>query len=820
VVLTSLAVNETRVHRVEPERDPHRGRHTAQISYKAFRHADVSRVQQMAPAPAYAPPTWSALPGAGSYKLEIIREGVVIESLDVSQRSYYILGRDPGSAQVVLPHPSVSRQHAVIQHRDSGGVWLMDLGSTHGTTLNKKPCPPKAYVRLPVGATVRLGTGTRLACLMGPPDEADPAMSADPAKRAAAAAASHEASAARLAARAERIAKTTGRSAVSAEALHGGGAGWGFSEDAAVEARDREEEELDGHGFEALLAMVRRSELKMSVRQQRLLDQLEKRTDKIAHLAEETGRIAAKESEGLSAGQTAALGRNEARSSELAEQVESLKEQLAESIREQLGAVRRVLDKRGGGGAEEEDDDEDDFFDRTAKTKKKGGAAAGRCGGSASGGAAPAEEVLSEATLSLKLEALEADDESVSRQLASAEAEQHARQSSSAAGADELDSYMRSNAIDVGQRKVAALHAARAANARERARLTKLIQFVRPALRPEARQPAVAAKEAAATEAAAKAAVVKEAAARAVAAKEAVAGGAPAGGIQARAAQAAAPPAAATEAAARVAAKGAAETEVAARAPSQAPPPLAAPKASAAVGAAGGGSGGGGGSGLSAVLASMREEAASTGGGGDAGGGGGAPAEVPPAVGATRPVGAVATEEPPKRRKMGPSLPPGARGGSEDAGDSGRRASKDAFRDDFAAALQRIQTGEAAPEAPGVNPSAEEGAGLGFGAVRPDAAAVRSVKESLVQEKRRKLVEASMAVGLNQMSKGVSKNGPVQAAAAPPRRGPIGPARPREQPDWRAAGASVEEEPGEAVWAPPVGQDGSGKTALNAKLGY
>ena len=63
---------------------------------------------------------------------------------------------------ICIPEQHVSRQHAVIQHRDSGGVWLMDLGSTHGTTINKKACPSRAYVALPPGAMVRLGSGSRL----------------------------------------------------------------------------------------------------------------------------------------------------------------------------------------------------------------------------------------------------------------------------------------------------------------------------------------------------------------------------------------------------------------------------------------------------------------------------------------------------------------------------------------------------------------------------------------------------------------------------------------------------------------------------------
>ena len=94
----------------------------------------------MPPTP-YVPPPWSAVPGV-PYSLEVVREGAVIESIDISTKAHYVVGRDPSSADIVLPHPSVSRQHAIIQHRDTGEVYLFDNGSTHGSKLNRKPVPP------------------------------------------------------------------------------------------------------------------------------------------------------------------------------------------------------------------------------------------------------------------------------------------------------------------------------------------------------------------------------------------------------------------------------------------------------------------------------------------------------------------------------------------------------------------------------------------------------------------------------------------------------------------------------------------------------
>ena len=124
------------------------------------------------PASLYEPPHWSALPPC-KFSIEIIREGVVISNTPIYERPHYVFGRcahikcmpctyllrhmisgiracfrEAATAHIVLPHPSVSRAHAVIQHSEAGEVYVCDLDSTHGTTINKKALPPKQFVRL------------------------------------------------------------------------------------------------------------------------------------------------------------------------------------------------------------------------------------------------------------------------------------------------------------------------------------------------------------------------------------------------------------------------------------------------------------------------------------------------------------------------------------------------------------------------------------------------------------------------------------------------------------------------------------------------
>ena len=63
------------------------------------------------------------------------------------------VGRDAECCDVVFEHPTVSRCHAQLHHRD--GAWvLQDLDSTNGTTINGKRV---ARCRLAPGDRVMLG---------------------------------------------------------------------------------------------------------------------------------------------------------------------------------------------------------------------------------------------------------------------------------------------------------------------------------------------------------------------------------------------------------------------------------------------------------------------------------------------------------------------------------------------------------------------------------------------------------------------------------------------------------------------------------------
>eukprot|EP01022_Parablepharisma_sp_SALTPOND_P027986 TRINITY_DN688_c0_g1_i1.p2 TRINITY_DN688_c0_g1~~TRINITY_DN688_c0_g1_i1.p2 ORF type:complete len:693 (+),score=137.66 TRINITY_DN688_c0_g1_i1:7797-9875(+) len=119
----------------------------------------------------YVEPYWSSKP-IRPYYLEIIREGVLQETISLESKSYYVLGRHP-QCDIHVDSPSASRKHLVIQHKDTGGIFLYDLGSTHGTFLNRKIIPPFKYVEIHVGDHFRLGVSSK-TFVVGGPEELQP----------------------------------------------------------------------------------------------------------------------------------------------------------------------------------------------------------------------------------------------------------------------------------------------------------------------------------------------------------------------------------------------------------------------------------------------------------------------------------------------------------------------------------------------------------------------------------------------------------------------------------------------------------------------
>ena len=124
--------------------------------------------QSQIPIP-YKEPEWGGLCDQ-KYSFEVLKKGVIIDDVDLTTKSFYVFGRLP-SCDVNMEHPSLSRYHAVVQHRSTPdekqtvGWYLYDLDSTHGTWVNKVKVKPNVFYRLKVGHVIKFGGSTRLHIL-------------------------------------------------------------------------------------------------------------------------------------------------------------------------------------------------------------------------------------------------------------------------------------------------------------------------------------------------------------------------------------------------------------------------------------------------------------------------------------------------------------------------------------------------------------------------------------------------------------------------------------------------------------------------------
>ncbi|CAH1413238.1 unnamed protein product [Lactuca virosa] len=301
----------------------------------------------------YTIPPWSE-PPCHNFFLEVLKDGSIIDQFDVYEKGAYMFGR-VDLCDFILEHPTISRFHAVLQFNKSGGAFIYDLSSTHGTFINKNQVKQKVYVELHVGDVLRFGHSTRLYIFQGPNDLMPPEKDLQSVKN--------------LKLRQEKRDMEASLLRAKREAALADGISWGMDED-AVEENEDDLEEITWQTFKGQL----------TEKQEKTREKVLKRLEKIANMKKEIDAIRAKDiaQGGLTQGQQTQIARNEQRMAQVAEELENLEETLNESIRESMGArVGRVHGKKKGAPEDDEDEymsDEDDFYDRTRKkpSKQKG----------------------------------------------------------------------------------------------------------------------------------------------------------------------------------------------------------------------------------------------------------------------------------------------------------------------------------------------------------------------------------------------------------------------------------------------------------------
>ncbi|KAK7295560.1 hypothetical protein RJT34_18470 [Clitoria ternatea] len=295
----------------------------------------------------YKIPPWSA-PPCHQFHLEVLKDGSIIDTLNVHHKGAFMFGR-LDLCDFVLEHPTISRFHAVIQFKRSGDAYLYDLGSTHGTFLNKNKVEKNTYVDLHVGDVIRFGGSTRLFILQGPselmPPETNVKVLGDMKMREA------------------MLDREASLQRARLESSHAEGISWGMGEDAIEEDED-EADEVTWQSYKGQL----------TEKQEKTREKIMKRMEKIANMKKEINSIRVKDISqgGLTQGQQTQIARNEQRIAQILEELENLEETLNDSIRESIGArTGKISHGKNKGAVEDEEeyfsDNDDEFYDRTKR---------------------------------------------------------------------------------------------------------------------------------------------------------------------------------------------------------------------------------------------------------------------------------------------------------------------------------------------------------------------------------------------------------------------------------------------------------------------
>ncbi|XP_004293415.1 PREDICTED: nuclear inhibitor of protein phosphatase 1 [Fragaria vesca subsp. vesca] len=108
----------------------------------------------------WQPPEWATEPRPGVYYLQVLKEGQLVDRITLDKRRN-VFGRQSLTCDYVLDHQSVSRQHAALVPHKNGSIYVIDLGSAHGTFVANERVTKDTPVELEVGQSLRFAASTR-----------------------------------------------------------------------------------------------------------------------------------------------------------------------------------------------------------------------------------------------------------------------------------------------------------------------------------------------------------------------------------------------------------------------------------------------------------------------------------------------------------------------------------------------------------------------------------------------------------------------------------------------------------------------------------
>ncbi|KXG48914.1 uncharacterized protein PGRI_027840 [Penicillium griseofulvum] len=129
----------------------------------------------------HEPPEARKPPPKEPWRMYVFKGADLLETVELAERSCWLIGRERMVVDFPLDHPSCSKQHAVLQFRfvekrneygDRIGKvkpYLIDLESANGSSINGETIPGGRYVEVMDKDVVRFGLSSREYVLMLPP---------------------------------------------------------------------------------------------------------------------------------------------------------------------------------------------------------------------------------------------------------------------------------------------------------------------------------------------------------------------------------------------------------------------------------------------------------------------------------------------------------------------------------------------------------------------------------------------------------------------------------------------------------------------------
>lgn len=121
----------------------------------------------------HEPPEARKPPARDDWKLFVFKGSDVVDTIGLSARSCWLVGREATVVDILAEHPSLSKQHAVLQFRyiekrnefgDKIGrvrPYLIDLESANKTLLNGKKIAESRYIEVRDKDVIQFGHSTR-----------------------------------------------------------------------------------------------------------------------------------------------------------------------------------------------------------------------------------------------------------------------------------------------------------------------------------------------------------------------------------------------------------------------------------------------------------------------------------------------------------------------------------------------------------------------------------------------------------------------------------------------------------------------------------